>query len=158
MNCFYHQTTPAIGVCKSCGKGVCPACAVDLGKGLACFKRCEENAHALIQYIDHSIERAPYYDKLTKSARSSRFSGAIFLVIFGLIMVSVGGYGSLTTGGDASELVPLGLGALFLIYGLVSLWRARNFRSLRLELDKCTQEQASNPHLTPASPRGTFWP
>jgi hypothetical protein len=43
MKCFYHHDQDAVGECKSCGKGLCPACAVDLGKGLACRQRCEDN-------------------------------------------------------------------------------------------------------------------
>jgi len=48
MNCFYHPNQEAIGTCKSCGKGLCAACATDLGKGLACRNRCEADAQAMI--------------------------------------------------------------------------------------------------------------
>lgn len=30
MRCFYHQDKEAIGSSKSCGKGSCPECAVDM--------------------------------------------------------------------------------------------------------------------------------
>lgn len=56
MRCFYHQDKEAVGVCRSCGKGVCIECAVDLGKGLACRGRCEENAGAIIQLVDKNIQ------------------------------------------------------------------------------------------------------
>lgn len=55
MRCFYHQGTDAVGTCKSCGKGLCVECAVDLGKGLACRGRCEESARAIIQLVDRNI-------------------------------------------------------------------------------------------------------
>jgi hypothetical protein len=28
MRCFYHHDKEAVGSCKSCGKGLCPECAV----------------------------------------------------------------------------------------------------------------------------------
>src|SRR5262249_52940930 len=56
MHCFYHQDKYAVGVCKSCGKGVCIECAVDLGKGLACRGRCEESVRAITQLIDRNIQ------------------------------------------------------------------------------------------------------
>ena len=56
MRCFYHQDKEAVGTCKLCGKGVCPECAVDLTKGLACRGRCETDAQAIIQLIDRNIQ------------------------------------------------------------------------------------------------------
>lgn len=50
MNCFYHPTAVAVGTCKSCNKGLCRECAVDLGKGLACKGRCEEDVKAVMQF------------------------------------------------------------------------------------------------------------
>ena len=41
MNCFNDSTTPAVGSCKSCHKGLCQDCATDTGKGLACRDTCE---------------------------------------------------------------------------------------------------------------------
>src|SRR4051794_41083631 len=56
MRCFYHQDKDAVGSCKSCGKGLCAECAVDLGKGLACRGRCEETARAIIELVDRNIQ------------------------------------------------------------------------------------------------------
>ncbi|MEI6194808.1 MAG: hypothetical protein WCS42_10810 [Verrucomicrobiota bacterium] len=56
MRCFYHQDKDAVGSCKSCGKGLCVECAVDLGKGLACRGRCEESARAIIAIVDRNIQ------------------------------------------------------------------------------------------------------
>ena len=50
MNCYYHQDTVAIGVCRSCLRGLCPQCAVDLGAGLACRDRCEQDVKDLLTY------------------------------------------------------------------------------------------------------------
>ena len=36
MRCFEHRDQEALGICKRCGKGLCTACAVDLGHRLSC--------------------------------------------------------------------------------------------------------------------------
>jgi hypothetical protein len=58
MRCFYHRDKEAVGICKSCGKGVCAECAVDLDKGLACRSRCEESTRSIIALIDRNIQLA----------------------------------------------------------------------------------------------------
>ena len=45
-----------MGSCKSCGKGLCPDCAADLGKGLACRGRCEADVTAVIELVDRNIK------------------------------------------------------------------------------------------------------
>jgi hypothetical protein len=62
VNCFYHQNEPAIGICKSCGKGVCRECAVDFTQGLACRGRCEDDVQTRIRQIND-------YDKVLAQNR-----------------------------------------------------------------------------------------
>ena len=57
VRCFYHQNREAIGSCKSCGKGLCPECAVDYTKGLACRRACEADVQALIRLIDQNVRQ-----------------------------------------------------------------------------------------------------
>ena len=47
MKCFYHQNKDAIGVCKTCYKGLCGDCAVDVTNGIACKDKCEEKVKEL---------------------------------------------------------------------------------------------------------------
>ncbi len=47
MQCSYHPDRLAVGACKSCGKGLCAECAVDLGDAFACRGRCESDLPAL---------------------------------------------------------------------------------------------------------------
>lgn len=49
MICFKHNQNQAIGLCKSCGKAVCPDCVIEFPKGLACSKECEEDAKELVE-------------------------------------------------------------------------------------------------------------
>jgi hypothetical protein len=36
VKCFYHRDADAIGICKSCGKGLCDECAMEVDFFLAC--------------------------------------------------------------------------------------------------------------------------
>ena len=42
MNCFEHDKTEAVGVCKICKKGICRDCAADSGIGIACKGKCTD--------------------------------------------------------------------------------------------------------------------
>lgn len=56
MRCFYHQDKEAVATCKSCGKALCAECAVDLGKGVACRGRCEDDARNIIELVERNIQ------------------------------------------------------------------------------------------------------
>jgi hypothetical protein len=66
MRCFYHQDKEAVGLCKSCGKGVCLACAVDFSKGLACRGHCEDKVQSIIQKMDDYDKSAELFRKQTE--------------------------------------------------------------------------------------------
>lgn len=36
MKCFTHTDSEAVGICKSCQKGICKVCAIELSTGLSC--------------------------------------------------------------------------------------------------------------------------
>ena len=54
MRCFYHQDVEAVATCKNCARGLCVRCAVDVGNGLACPNRCEEEVRALNRIISRN--------------------------------------------------------------------------------------------------------
>ena len=56
MHCFIHQTDPAVGLCKTCFKALCPECAVDVGNGLACRGECEHRVSELNQMWERSAK------------------------------------------------------------------------------------------------------
>lgn len=43
MNCYTHTDSSAIGICKSCYKGVCSQCAIEIENGLACSETCKNS-------------------------------------------------------------------------------------------------------------------
>lgn len=154
MRCFYHQDREAVGLCKSCAKGVCAECAVDLGNSLACRNRCEERARSVIKVQDHAIQSltplqpriqltasaarplqpSPPYadsvaaqlDKLGRSSRRFRWSSGAFYVLIGTILILAG-----LAGHDATQGI---LGACFVGFGVFHLVQAqRRARLPRVE-------------------------
>jgi hypothetical protein len=70
MECFEHAGEAAVGTCRSCFKGVCRRCAVDLGRGLACAGRCEEPARALIASLEQSLRIQGFSGGMVHAART----------------------------------------------------------------------------------------
>lgn len=52
MKCFYHPQIEAIARCKSCRKGLCKDCAIDVGNGIACKNRCECEVVAINEFLE----------------------------------------------------------------------------------------------------------
>jgi hypothetical protein len=123
MHCYYHQDREAVGGCKSCGKGLCAECAVDLGKGLACRGRCEADAQAVIDLVQRNIALAPTYTKMRESMREStkttRYSTAIFNLVIGAVFTL---WGAVESERFALILV---LGLCFIGYGCIGIFQAR---------------------------------
>jgi hypothetical protein len=121
MRCFYHQDREAVGGCKSCGKGLCPECAVDLQKGLACRGHCEADVQAVIALVDRNLKLSPTTSRLIESGRSLRFGAAIFHLAMGLFFVV---WGFQDTERFSFIII---LGVCFLAYGGYGFLQARRF-------------------------------
>ena len=119
MHCYYHQDKEAVGGCKSCGKGLCPECAVDLGKGLACRGRCEADVQAVIALVDRSIKLSPTTTRLIESGRSLRSSGFTFNLVIGVIFIA---WGLQDT--ERFSFITI-VGVCFLAFGGYGFWQAR---------------------------------
>jgi hypothetical protein len=123
MNCFYHPTVVAVGSCKSCSKGLCPVCAADLGKGLACKGRCEEDVKAVMQLINRSIQ----HEKVFDTARGNRYIGVLFPLVAGALFLGFASYDCFQSGFESVDFLTGGLGLCFLILGLITLRNAIRF-------------------------------
>ena len=119
MHCYYHQDKEAVGSCKSCGKGLCPDCAADVGKGLACRGHCEDDVRAVVALIDRNIKFSPKTAQILESSRKIRSSAAIFNLVVGVVFVGWG----LSNMERFSFIIILG--ACFLVYGVFGLFQAR---------------------------------
>lgn len=84
MRCFNHSDIDAIGTCKVCQKGLCRACAVDMGHSLSCQGEHEGLAEAVNDMVQRSlsVQKVAGRSKYVAPTFFS-FMGAIFL-IFGL--------------------------------------------------------------------------
>ena len=122
MKCFYHRDTDAIGTCKSCGKGLCSDCAVDLSKGLACRERCEADVRAVIELVDRNIKITPLSTRMIETSGSVRFGLAVFFLVTGAVFV---GWGLTQEGLGFSTI----LGFCFVGFGLFYLFQAGRLRA-----------------------------
>ena len=61
MLCFNHAGMQAVGVCKSCMKGLCPDCVIDSGKGLVCNETCGKNVLVLSEHNRTVVNQGKEY-------------------------------------------------------------------------------------------------
>jgi len=116
MRCYYHQDVEAVAVCKSCGRGLCPACAVDVGNGLACRNQCEEEVRSLNRVINRNK---------TAHEKTSGAYARVALFYAGLgAVVLVGGV--MDWRGFQWLLVPAGV--VFLLSAVLHYSTGRKFR------------------------------
>lgn len=90
MECFYHQGATAVGSCRSCLKGLCRDCAVELQGGLACRGRCEAMVEAVVASIQQSARFHGVSGGLLRSARGLWMG---LTVVAGVVGVFVIGWG-----------------------------------------------------------------
>jgi hypothetical protein len=52
VRCYYHADAEAVGVCSSCGRGLCAGSAVEIEGKLACKRSCEEAVARTVRLAD----------------------------------------------------------------------------------------------------------
>lgn len=110
MNCAYHPTRPAIGICKFCQRGLCPECISEIDGVLACKDRHEEQVRATQELIAHNllqIRRVP----------STYRRNAIFYFLSGGLFAGFGLYQLRWLGWQGLFLLLIGV---FLLYAAVA--------------------------------------
>jgi hypothetical protein len=125
MRCFQHEEREAVGTCKSCGKGICRTCAVDLGKGLACSGRCEADVRDLISLIDRNVRLSPSYEHTLGANRQGWLLSGVFLIVCGTVFLAAS---AVTEHGPPFAWV---LGGAFVLFGLLQFLRYRRLMSSR---------------------------
>jgi hypothetical protein len=112
MECFVHPSAPAVGLCKSCGKGVCRSCAIPVNRGLACSEACRPFAESLSRLQVASINNVGLYSV-------QRFAQPLIALVFlatGFYLLSV--YPS-----DAFTWFVLAAGAVFALVSAATWYR-----------------------------------
>jgi hypothetical protein len=111
-----------VGSCRTCLKGLCRTCAVDLERGLACRDRCEGAVRSLIATIDQSVRYRGISGGILRTARKLWLGIAVVALLLGCFL-TVWGL-SLPTFREISLL-----GVPFLVIGAILLRVVRNLRS-----------------------------
>ena len=109
MKCFNHHADDAVAICKSCGKALCPQCAVALPNGIACKNSCEDRVNMLNQMIDNN-------NKVIATTNTNLKSSAVFSIILGALFVSMGSLFYRTDVYFGAIIVTIGIA--FLINGI----------------------------------------
>lgn len=123
MNCFNHPELPALGICKSCGKGLCRECISEVPDGLACKNRCEDRVRFINRILDSNKQA------LTAANNQVR-SGAIFIIVTGLIFCAFGFLPYFISGQKGALFLGI-IGAVFVISGLFCLSAKAKYPDLK---------------------------
>lgn len=69
MKCFYHPQIDAIGICYYCNRALCPECAKDYPRGLACNGHCERVVEMMLTF---RVKKLLTSSNLLKKKRSGQ--------------------------------------------------------------------------------------
>lgn len=119
MKCFYDTTMDAVGTCKSCDKGLSTDHAVDLGKGLACKNRCEDDVRSLIALIDNNVAMPATSQKLILGSGRAGIVSSIFFLLMGVAFLVSG-----IILWERRGLFPVVMGVLFIVWSPFGLFRS----------------------------------
>ncbi|MCX6900957.1 MAG: hypothetical protein NT105_19965 [Verrucomicrobia bacterium] len=121
MNCFKHNDRVAVGICRSCAKGLCMECAAPLTNGLACKGSCEERVNLLNKMIDNNA-------KTLSAARYQTKSHAVITLIIGAMILVFGGI--LKSTAEAGQTMPLFFlcsAPVFIVLGILRLMKKSQY-------------------------------
>jgi len=110
VNCYYHPTQPAVGICKHCQRGLCTDCIAEVDDSLACKDRHEEQVRALEALTARNLLQAGRVGSVYRR-------NAIFYFLVGILFAGFGLYQIRFAGLQAIFLLLIGL---FLLYAAVA--------------------------------------
>lgn len=116
MKCYNHQAD-AVGICKSCSKGICMDCAVDVGNGIACQNSCEQSVKIINEIVDKG-------SKVNIKPRAIFFRQAFLMGLLGGFFIV---FGVVIQKSMANFTVPIGI--IFLIWMMFSIFNGRKIKS-----------------------------
>jgi hypothetical protein len=124
MNCYYSLEKPAIGICKSCGRGISMEFATDVGNGLACKDHCEERVKTLNLIVDRNSAVLAVANKHLKG-------NMFFMVLLGLIFASLGVYSATHSKSGVFGYAFVAMGVAFIVRGILSYARSARYPGVR---------------------------
>ena len=119
MRCYNHHDKDAVGVCKACGRALCPACAVEVEKAVACRDRCESDVSTMLALNRNALQFA-------KGTKQARYLGPATLVVVGVMLMGMGlSYDGIDLAvGAGAIVVAIGLAFLVIQYRMAKALRA----------------------------------
>lgn len=110
MKCFIHKNEDAVGICKSCGKGICMQCTTELINGISCKNdSCEKRVNLINKMLDNNAVIISVSNKHVKRmAYISIMLGILFVIFGGLLFVNDKIFG----------MVTVIMGIVFIVFGI----------------------------------------
>ncbi len=126
MNCFNHRNIPAIGLCKSCGKGLCADCAAELATGLACKASCKTAVDEHNSQVQDILSKMLELEKhICRTSRNHLKSVGVITLLLGFSLLIFAVWAHYVMG----SIIPY----FFYIFGVATL--AMGFLRLRWRKD-----------------------
>ncbi len=119
MNCFNHRDRPAIGLCKSCLKGLCEDCLTEVHNGLACKGSCEDRVNIINRMLDSKSQ-------IVSAARHQTRSFGALSVLMGIACFIFAAWARTEFGGFLPYFIGL-LGVFTLLIGILRLSRKEQY-------------------------------
>lgn len=130
MKCFNHIHLDAVGICKSCFKGICPECVIEVEGNVSCKGRCEEKIKIDQELFEKSrllIQRNPQTYQRTAEAY---YKNALIYFLFGFVFL---GLGIFTFNLESKILSYFGISvAVIMIFGsILQFFHGRKFKNIQ---------------------------
>ena len=123
MNCFFHPDRPALGLCKSCGRGLCQDCLAEVPDGLACKNRCKERVQFINRITDSNRQVLAATNVHVRTATVFTLAFGVLFCLFGFLPYFVFG--------EKGALILGAMGVVFLVSGLLRLRPKARFPELK---------------------------
>lgn len=118
MNCYNHETTPAIGICTVCAKGLCKNCHQLYDNAVVCSDDC----HQKKSYINEINDRAMRIYQIGPYQNGSKSISTVSIVYF-LLTILMGGITFLLADtSDTTTLVMLGFVTVIFLFITLFTW------------------------------------
>lgn len=117
MRCFNHSEREAVAICKSCNKGLCKECAVEVDNGIACKGKCEEEVIFLNQMLQKS-------KGVHNKTAQSLYTACFIYFAMGVVFIGFGFY---------TEIPPLKpflliMGGIMILAGVLTAISSKKFK------------------------------
>ena len=117
MKCFNHPEVDAVGLCKSCARGLCHHCISEVGTSVSCKNRCEADVAALNELL---LRGRTAYQKTSGTYLRS----GVFILLLGAVFLLIGISSIVNSQPNYFLLVT---GVLFIGWGISYFFSAKRF-------------------------------